>query len=81
MTGKQKVTVTERALIQRINRKLAKDGEKLRTTRGHFEPSLGRHYVIDLNRNFVVRKQFDLEELGRQLNVLQPWEDLADDEP
>jgi len=38
---------------------------------------LGDYYVIDISRNRVVNKHVDLEDLGRQLEVLKDWEELA----
>lgn len=81
MTQTQRTTkgvpVSKRALIQRINRRLARDGEKLYATRGRraFQ-DLGEFHVIDVDRNFVAQKDVDLEELGRNLKVLSPWEKL-----
>ena len=72
---KQRVPVTMRALIQRINRILGKDREKLKTPRGEqarFE--LGQYYVLDLHRNCVLQKDVDPEELGRTLGVLKDYE-------
>jgi hypothetical protein len=69
--------ITERALVQRINRKLKGQGEALRTTRGR-RGDLGDFYVVDLNRNFVVDKHVDLEECGRELGVLKPHERMAE---
>jgi hypothetical protein len=34
---------------------------------------------VDLGRNAVVSKQVDLEDLGRKLGVLQPYERLEED--
>jgi hypothetical protein len=31
---------------------------------------LGRRYVIDFSRNFIVDKDIDLEQLARELNCL-----------
>jgi len=72
-----RVLVSKRALIQRINRRLVRDGEKLHATRGQRASlDLGEFYVIDVYRNFVAQKDVDLEELGRELKVLSPWEKL-----
>jgi hypothetical protein len=80
-----KVPVTERALIQRINRKLAADNQLLRTARyirddrgGWYpNPDLGRYYVIDLNGNLLIYRDVDLEQLARELAAIAPWEQLA----
>jgi hypothetical protein len=75
----RKVPVTTRALVQRINRKLAAEDMKLKATRGmRAVADLGDFYVIDASRNFVVDKDVNIEELGRKVGALQPWEVLAD---
>jgi hypothetical protein len=72
MKGKKtnKIPVTSRALHQRINRKLKKDGEQLRA----YRRGRGGYYVLDLERNFVVHGHVKPEQLGRRVGVLQPWE-------
>ena len=84
MATKQKVGISERALIQRINRKLKSDNQKLCTQRywrdgsNLYENSnLGRYYVIDVYRNYVVDHHVDIEDMGRKLGVFAPWEELA----
>jgi len=73
----RRVLVSKRALIQRINRRLVREGEKLYATRGRKSfQDLGEFYIIDVGRNFVAQKDVDLEELGRELKVLSPWEKL-----
>jgi hypothetical protein len=73
---KQPILVTQRALLQRIGRKLAQY-QMIRTARGRrAEQDLGRYYVLDVNRNFVVEHHVNLEELGRRLEALAPWEEL-----
>jgi hypothetical protein len=78
----QYVPVTERALVQRINRALAKAGRHghiMKKTRGmSAQLDLGRFYVLDIDRNFVVRSHVDLESLGRQLEVFHAYEVLAE---
>ena len=81
-----KVTVSERALCQRINRRLKQDGEKLCTARSEStKEQLGEYYVVETGRavypktpmsSGVVYTDVDLVKLGRKLGVLQPWEDL-----
>ena len=75
----EKVPVTMRALIQRINRKLASDNEMLRRTRGQASVDLGVYHVIDVSKNAVVGKDIDPEAYGRDLGVLKPWERLVDE--
>jgi hypothetical protein len=67
-------TITSDALVKRINRKLAHAEQRLRKARGHYEPSLGDYYVVDIPRNFIIEKHIDPEELGRRLGVMLPAE-------
>lgn len=76
-TTATKVPVTTRALIQRINRKLSSEMMQLKTTRGErWRNDLGDYYIIDVNKNIVVRAHLDLEELSKELGCLSPWEKL-----
>jgi hypothetical protein len=73
----KKIPVTERALLQRINRALAKNHEVLRRTRGEkWRPELGDFYVLDLNRNVIVSKHAEPLTLAKRLDVLKPYEEL-----
>jgi mRNA-degrading endonuclease HigB of HigAB toxin-antitoxin module len=79
MAGKVKVPVTRRALIQRVNRALEKNGEQLKATKGaQAQLDLGEFYVVDVSGNSVSRKDVDLERLARELGALKPYETLAD---
>ena len=72
-----KVQITQSALIQRINRKLKPEWEQLKTARGQYDkPSLGRHYILDFNCNSIERTHVNPEKLGRELGVIQPWEEV-----
>lgn len=74
------VPVTTRALIQRINRVLAKRDEQLRATRGaRARLDLGDFYVHELRRNLALETRVDPEEFGRELGVLKPWERVVED--
>jgi hypothetical protein len=74
-------TVSQAALIKRINRKLAHLGEQLKTCRGErWLHELGTYYTIDTNRNSITGKHIDLEQYGRELGVLAPCESVDDDE-
>jgi hypothetical protein len=66
----KKKPVTQRALVQRINRALAKDGEILRSDRR------GGYMRVDLSRNYVIEEDVDLAAKGTKLAVLKPWETL-----
>lgn len=79
----QKVPVTERALLQRINRRLedaGRAGQQLRKNRnpGVARGSLGPYFVVDLDMNAIVDPHVsDLEALGRKVKALAPYEALA----
>jgi hypothetical protein len=81
MSKRKGVPVTMRALIQRVNRKLATDGEVLKTTRGaRAHQELGDYYVLNVRMNAVARHDVDPEALGRRIGVLRPWEYVVADE-
>lgn len=73
---KPKVPISEKALYQRINRKLRADGEVLKRARGNVETTLGEYYVVNFERNFVTQHHVDIAELGRELGVMNEWESL-----
>jgi cytochrome oxidase assembly protein ShyY1 len=76
---KSTVPVTERAVIQRVNRKLALEGQKLRTSRSARSiQDSGRYYIVDLRGNWLARKNVDVEKLARELEVLAGWESIVD---
>jgi Domain of unknown function (DUF6602) len=76
---KVSVPVTLRSVLQRINRKLAKQGEVLKATRGERARSqMGDFFVIDASRNFLVQANVDPEALARELGVLNPWESVIE---
>jgi hypothetical protein len=78
--AKQKVPVSERALIQRINRKLLDDDQVVKSARGsRAEQELGAFYVIDFRHNCIVKKDVALRALGRKLGALRSYEYLVED--
>jgi hypothetical protein len=71
----ERVPVSMRALVQRINRKLAADGELLKKARSEAtRQEAGDYFIIDVNRNMLMAKYVDPEALGRELGVLKQWE-------
>jgi hypothetical protein len=79
MTTRPTAPVSQRALIQRINRVLAKDNQHLKAARGRYwRSSLGDYYIVDPTKNFMVETKVSLEALGRKLDCLQPWERLVE---
>jgi len=71
----EKIPISKRALVQRINRHLRKQNEALRGKRGE---NTGEYYLVDLGRNTVVQDGVPIEKLGRELGVLKPFERLED---
>jgi hypothetical protein len=85
MKIKQTVPVTERALFQRINRKLQQqtNPELLRAARTQRQrEELGKYFIVESGTgqpqramsSGVVHVDVDLEKFGRKLGVLHPWE-------
>jgi len=83
MSGKFKVLVSKRALVQCINRAISKEGQmgrKLKATRGdRARIDLGDFYIIDIHRNSIVGHHVDPEEMARQLGALAKWEAVEPD--
>jgi hypothetical protein len=70
-----KVPISRRALIQRLRRALRADGKHLRTARAGKRKLFGHYYLV--GRKELI-ENVDIEKLGRDLNVLEPWESLGD---
>ena len=71
--------VSRSALISRINRKLAHEGERLRVNRHqrwYFD--LGWYYVVGIHTNLVEAAHLELPAFARELGVLRPGETAAD---
>jgi hypothetical protein len=84
--AEQKALISERALVRRVNRRLKAENHQMKRTRGfwdsnhfhHYEDTnLGRFYVVDLLRNFVVDYHIDLARYARDLGAMAEWEELA----
>ncbi len=75
--AKTMVTITERALMARINRKLTREGSCLRKTgyNSQWYSTTGRYYVYQPHTRQMATNQ-DLEKLGRELGVITNGEML-----
>jgi hypothetical protein len=75
----RKVIVTERALLQRINRSLAKQAQSLKKSRPgtHMAAEYGTYYSVDLRTNNIVGTWKDAQALVREFDVLRPYEALS----
>lgn len=67
-------TVSERALLSRVNRRLAKQGQKLYRTAwdSRWFNELGRFYVVE--GRMVVDRWIDLEDIAHEVEALRPHE-------
>ena len=85
MTGKPvKYPVSERALIQRLNRKLAQDHLRVKKTReGRAMAFLGDYYVLDIYRNVITEHHLslaDLVEMAKEHSVMAGHEKLEEEQ-
>src|SRR5262249_4443422 len=68
------ITISHRALLTRLDRKLRKDGRRLRADRRGGDVA---YLIIDTKGRKVVEQNVDLEKAPRKLDVLEPWERAA----
>lgn len=77
---KKKVPVSQRAIMARIKRALAKEGKALKISRSHMEREhYGDAFVIDLGMTQAVKAHVDLKELALELGVLKAYEEMTDE--
>ncbi len=69
------VPVSRRALIPRINRKLAHENKVLRATRRRgYKAILGDYYIVNNNFNAITATHCDPAKLAKELGVLADYE-------
>jgi hypothetical protein len=77
MTDKSPIiSVSERALIKRINRKLRPTGKALKRARPRAEAFVGKFFILDLKTSFTSARHCDPEAIARELGCLQGGEKL-----
>lgn len=78
MANDVKSPVTEHAIIARINRKLMKEGQYLRKTRGnsHIRHDYGTYYLVDSYKH-IIGGTDDLATYAAHLGALAPEEYLV----
>ena len=76
---KPKSIVSQKAVVQRINRKLWPEGVLRMSRSVIMRKQIGRYYILDVRRESIARRDVDIESLGRELKALQPWETIARD--
>jgi len=74
------VEVSERTVIARINRLLAKDGKAIKVAREltRLHASMGWFHEIDTHRKLVTNSDIDLARYAAGLRMLTAWERLAE---
>lgn len=70
-------TVTERALLRRINRKLSNEYRQVHKTREPYVYELGEYHLVDHYFNTLVCDRICLETLGKELEVMGDHEELV----
>lgn len=74
-----KAPVSRRAVLQRVNRKLAKDGLTLKvSTGGQAQIEVGQYFVLDVKRGAVIERHIKLEQFAKKSGVLADWERMED---
>lgn len=73
--GESKVPVSLRALVQRLNRKLAQTEDVLKKARGRsMRAEFGDYYVLNRRTNTVTQWHVDPVDLAHQVEALAAWE-------
>jgi hypothetical protein len=63
-------------LFQRIARALARDGRMLRKTRAApARSAIGDYFIVNAS-NAIIAHHVDIEQLGREVGALKPYEHL-----
>lgn len=71
--------VSERALLARVNRRLAGEGRMLKVARGEAaRREMGTYFLVDFGENAVVNKNVSLAKLGHKMGLLRPWERMVE---
>lgn len=70
------VKIREHALRQRVNRFLAKRGEKLHKSRGYRKSQVGAWYVVNTETRQITGCFINLRHVAEVLGLLQPWEEI-----
>jgi hypothetical protein len=73
---KQKLSLTRAALVARVNRRLAKNNERLKVAR---PDQKGLGYYFTVNEEGVTRRNVDLEDLAQKLGAIHSWESVVAD--
>ena len=77
-TNSQKVKVSERALLARLNRKLAAENLTVKkcAESSRWHSNLGDYYCVDMALNTITASHIGLEGWGREYGCLKGFEEL-----
>jgi hypothetical protein len=70
-------SVSEGAIIARVNRVLAKNDQVIRKARPAHTVELGQYYGQSVQTGLILEKDVDLQVLARELGVLRATEAVA----
>lgn len=75
----EKIPVSEKALMARVNRKLAKDGERILKSRegSRLRGNVGDFYLLDVSRNTVLNTHIELGHFAKQRGILRDYETVV----
>jgi hypothetical protein len=76
---KDKIEVTKRSLIQRLNRALAPD-QVLKSNRrsDRMIEEIGEYCILDLKQKRIVQRHVDLLQLAKKLGAIEAWEEIGE---
>lgn len=74
-----KKSVSLRAVMARINRKLSKESSKLVKNRLRWQSGYGEYSIVDLASNTIIASNIELENLANEEGVLALDEAIVDD--
>lgn len=72
-----KKSVSLRAVMTRINRKLSKESSKLVKNRLRWQSGYGEYSIVDLTSNRMTACNLELEKLAKEEGVLAEHEEIA----
>jgi hypothetical protein len=75
----EKIPVSEKALMARVNRKLAREGERILKSRegSRLRGNVGEFYLLDVNRNTVTGTHMELEHVAKEVGALRDYEQVV----
>ncbi len=73
--SEDRIAIDKRALIDRVNRRLKKNNQRLYRAKGaNMLKDLGACYIVDLSKEHVAQRHVKLEKFAREIGALKPYE-------